>query len=331
MAHEIEQFEDGSAAFVSAREDAWHKLGTVTEGAMTAEEALDMAKLSGWDVRKLPLTASSITTEGVASVEVPGWYATARTNPVTGRTDVLGVVGGQYVPVQNEANAAILNQVSHEAGAHFETAGSLYGGRQVFVTMKLPDTMTIGGRDAVDTYIAALNSHDGSTAFRLVVTPVRIVCANTQAVAERRALSSWSIRHTESAEGRIEEARRALGLALKYQEEFEAEAERLIAAEMSYPEFRAFTEKLWKPPAESAPERAVANYNQRTGMLSHLFNTAETQENIRGTRWAALQAVTEYADHYAPARTAESRATRTITSGEIAGLKAKAASLLLAA
>jgi hypothetical protein len=51
MAHRLEEFEDGTSAFFSAREVAWHKLGTVTEGALTAEDALKTAQLD-WQVIK---------------------------------------------------------------------------------------------------------------------------------------------------------------------------------------------------------------------------------------------------------------------------------------
>lgn len=80
MAHEIEQFTDGTAAFASANTSAWHRLGTVTDGAMTAEEAMAIASLAGWNVRLLPLTATEITADGTTSVEVPQHFATARTH-----------------------------------------------------------------------------------------------------------------------------------------------------------------------------------------------------------------------------------------------------------
>ncbi|WP_245692728.1 DUF932 domain-containing protein [Streptomyces katrae] len=41
-------------------------------------------------------------------------------------------------------------------------------GRPVFLTVKLPQTMTTGRSDKVDLYIAAFNSHDGSSTFRIV-------------------------------------------------------------------------------------------------------------------------------------------------------------------
>jgi hypothetical protein len=81
----------------------------------------------------------------------------------------------------------------------------------VFVTMKLPQSMTFDGKDGskdrTDFYLAALNSHDGSGAFKFLVSPVRIVCANTQNAAIARAKASFAIRHTGGARAAIQESR----------------------------------------------------------------------------------------------------------------------------
>ncbi|MFJ3714087.1 DUF932 domain-containing protein [Streptomyces sp. NPDC090053] len=301
MAHEIEQFTDGTAAFASARKSAWHGLGTVTTGAMTAEEAMATAYLSGWDVRLLGLSASDITPDGVRSIEVPSHFASVRTHPKTGHAETLGVVGTDYHPVQNEEHAEFLNLLADESGAHFETAGSLKGGRQVFLTMKLPTGMTLGGRDRTDLYIAALNSHDGSTAFRVVVTPIRVVCANTQRAAIKGAVSSYAVRHTSGATARIAQARQALGLVWEYADQFEQAAQRMIEAEMTLSELRTVVDKIWDEPKSDSP-RAKTNSEQRWGQISHLFTQAESQAEIRGTRWAGYNAITEYANHFAPSR-----------------------------
>ena len=227
MAHELETWSDGSASFVSARQHGWHRLGTVLPAGFDAAAAMSHAKLGGWHVRKEPLqTVPIISADGVTTLDVPDQFATVRTNPVTGRPDVLGVVGRGYTPIQNEEHADLLDALVDESGAHFETAGSLRGGRQVFLTMKLPDTMLIGGIDPVDLYIVACNSHDGTSAFRLLISPVRVVCGNTQALAIRRAQSSFSIRHTSGARGYIGQAREALGLTFKFAEAFQVEADR---------------------------------------------------------------------------------------------------------
>jgi len=220
MAHELD-ITNGQASFANARSDAWHRLGTSVGHAMTAREALDASHLANWNVRKMPLLIPQepiITVDGVttpAPIPVPDMFATVRDNPiVAGQVDYLGTVGTKYEPVQNEASCSILDALTDESGAHFETAGALRGGRETFVTMRLPKSMTLAGRDGnpdrTDWYLAALNSHDGSSRFRLLLTSVRIVCANTQAAAIAGAKSSYGIRHTAGARVAIQEARTAL-------------------------------------------------------------------------------------------------------------------------
>ena len=60
----------------------------------------------------------------------------------------------------------------------FETAGSLHGGRRVWVLATLPEHVEVGS-DAVRPYVLLMNSHDGSTAVIAATTPVRVVCMNT--------------------------------------------------------------------------------------------------------------------------------------------------------
>ena len=109
------------------------------------------------------ITDAGVTTP--APLPVADHFATVRTNPITGNVDLLGVVGTKYEPVQNEESCAVLDAITDESGAVFETAGALRGGRETFVTMKLPKSMSFdgvdGSNDRTDFYLAALNSHDG--------------------------------------------------------------------------------------------------------------------------------------------------------------------------
>lgn len=332
MSHELETWSGGSASFVSARVHAWHRLGTVLPGGFDAADAMRYARLGGWNVRKLGLqTVPVLDEQGVTpALPVPEQYATVRTNPVTGGVDVLGVVGEQYRPIQNEEHAALLDALVDESGAHFETAGSVRGGRQVFLSMKLPATMLVGGIDPVDTYLVALNSHDGSSAFRLLVSPVRVVCANTQAAAIRAAKSSFAIRHTSGAAGNIAQARAALGLTFAFVEAFQAEADAMIAQSMTDAEFADIVGRLWD--VDQASQRSQTIAARRTAALRELLHDSPTNEAIRGTRWAAYQAVTEYVDHHAPIADktdpAGARAERVVTSGAVTALKTRAFELI---
>jgi phage/plasmid-like protein (TIGR03299 family) len=345
MAHRLD-INEGIASFADSRSDAWHRLGQSVGHAMTAREALDAAHLSGWNVRKMPLQVPLepvLDDTGVTTPDplaVPDFYATVRTNPITGRLDVLGVVGTKYMPVQNEASCELLDALVDQSGAaHFETAGALRGGRDTFVTMKLPTSMVFDGRDGstdrTDFYLAALNSHDGSAAWRTPISPVRIVCANTQNAAIASARASFAIRHTGGARAAIQEARNALKLSWRYVEAFEAEAANLYAQPMGTEQVREFANTLLE--VQSAATAATAKHRkERAAGIVRLWMSSPTVAPIAGTRWAAYNAVTEFCDHVVPVRGARTasdasatRALRSITAaGSAQSLQAKAFRML---
>jgi phage/plasmid-like protein (TIGR03299 family) len=344
MAHELD-ITRGIASFANARSDHWHRLGQSVGHTMTAREALDAAHLSNWNVRKMPLQVPQkpiITDDGVTTpspLVVPDYYATVRTNPVHGGVDVLGVVGSKYEPVQNEASCELLDAITDESGAHFETAGALRGGRETFITMKLPNAMVFDGRDGsqdrTEFYLAALNSHDGSSAWRGLITPVRIVCANTQSAAIGSAKAGFSIRHTGGAKASIAEARAALKLSWRYIDAFEAEAAALYATPMDTDEMRRFANKLLDVDA-AATAPTLRNRREKASGIVKLWTSSPTVAPIARTRWAAYNAVTEYLDHIVPVRGArtsaaasEARALRNISSaGSTGSLKAQAFRML---
>ena len=324
MAHEIEQFTDGTAAFFTARQDAWHRLGTVTTDCLSAAQVMDVAYLGGWDVRKEALT----TVESGAPV--PNKFATTRIHPKTGRREVLGTVGPAYQVVQNEQACELLDMIVDETGAHFETAGSLRGGREVFVTMKLPDTIRIAGTDAMDLYLAMCTSHDASRLGRVLCTPVRIVCANTQAAAFTNNTGEYTFRHSGDILGKLADVRAALGLVPVYLDQFQAEAEKMIDKQLEWEQLQRIADELW-PLGEEDPESAFLKKMARERDLRYLFEDAPTQEAIRGTAWAGYQAITEWLDHRQPAKSDYHRANKVLSDGTVTAAKKRAFDLVLTA
>jgi phage/plasmid-like protein (TIGR03299 family) len=275
------------------RKHVWERIGQQVEGATNAQEALATAHLSGWNVRKVNLTAF----DGEKAIAVPNRFATVFDSPVTNEVEYLGVVGGNYEPIQNEEHSALLNAIIDESGAQFETAGVLGGGRRVFITMKMPETMMVGGFDAVNNYIVALNSHDGTTPFKFAVTPIRVACQNALAAAFKSATSTFSVRHTRGANGVIAEAREALELTFKYETEFEAMAESMIANTIAEDEFQKIVAGLFNVTGAKTERQERIALDHVDNVIS-LFNSSDTMDGIRGTRWGAYQAVTEYTDHF---------------------------------
>ena len=297
MAHELEVI-NGEGAFYSFREIAWHKLGTVTEDAKNATEALEIAKLD-WEVAKQPIFVSDAQGN---PVEIKDKWATTRVHKELGFSP-LGVVGNYYQPVQNSEAFTFCDALSYEGGLTFETAGSLNDGKRVFLSMKMPETIKVaGGKDNVDLYIMVVNSHDGSSPLIATVTPVRPVCANTVAAALKGSVSKYTIRHTKNATKRVEEAREALGMTLQYQDEFSVMANRLIETEMSKGEFSNVLKAVMPMPEDKEEnKKAIEAWNDKFTDIIKLWD-APTQDNIRGTAWAAYNSVVEWADWYAPVR-----------------------------
>lgn len=336
MSHEID-ITNGTASFASAQIDAWHRLGQVLPNLMTAEEALLAAHLAGWNVRKKNLWVDSdpvISEDGVSAgerIKVDGKYATVRTNPINGGEDVLGVVGDQYTVIQNEEHAELLNTLVDEAGAHFETAGALFGGRQTFLSMKLPRSIELRGAagvDVTDLYLVALNSHDGSSAFRLLVTPVRVVCANTQAAALGRKVSYFSVRHTVNAAQNIQVAREALGMTWAYVDEFESRLERMIHQERSTAQAKEILRQVFRFDQQSGAvtERIEKNQAERVDDVVKLWTSSPTLNGFHGSDFGLYQAVTEWADHYSPTQASgaageRQRAERIVKGGDMQRIK----------
>lgn len=292
MAHNLETFADGTSAFFTAREVAWHKLGVVTPNALTAQEALETAQLN-WEVKVSEQPVGAIVDGKVLTI--PDKFVTYRDHPKKGLS-ALGVVGNRYTPIQNTESFEFLNQIADESGAVFETAGSLGNGERVFMTMKFPQSMTLGGVDVVDNYIMAVNSHDATTAFTVAVTPIRAVCTNTVRLALDSAVSKISLRHTANATAKVQQARETLGVVFKYQEEFQREVERLLSIEMSDKSFNQFVEKLIPLPSRmNSTQRELNTIERKRSEIIGLWN-APTQANVKGTAWAAYNAVVEWSD-----------------------------------
>lgn len=295
-------------SFVSAKVDAWHRMGNVLDECFDAKTAMEKAHLAGWNVHKEPLMT-------ISGLLLPDAYASVRTNPYTQQSEPLGKVGKIWTPLQNEETADFLDTLVDESGAHYETAGSLHGGRDVFLTMKLPKHIEVGGVDTLNLYIAALNNHSGDATFRTLFTITRIECANTQAAALRNAVRIAKIRHTRNAQQRVQEVRETLGMTFKYMDAFEAEANRMIEQSYTDAQFAALVETILPDVDEDSSARALTWHGNAEETLTRLFVESPTNTAIRGTRWAAYQAVTEWTDHFYPVRgenTDEKRALRTL-------------------
>lgn len=315
MAHELETV-NGQTAFASLREPAWHGLGTVFSEEVTTAEMLKLAHLDNWNVRLEDVTIP----EGFASDK--SFSFVTRTNPFNPeQNDVLGVVGERYVPLQNE-DLFDFGDLMLDGGGRWETAGSIKGGRQVFGSLALERETILdpnGVSDKVNTYLLINTSHDGSVAIQASITPVRVVCANTLNLAlsslkgNKGIKQSFKIRHTQTASGKVAQAREALGLANVYMDKFDELAKKMIETEITKAKFDEIVALAYPAPEKDA-KGSFKKYNDKMDLIQSIY-VGEYNNTISGTAWGAFNALTERLDWYRSGRGGDNESILASASG----------------
>lgn len=286
--------------FVSHRVPAWHRLGTVLENAVTAQEAFAIA--GEYRVTLEPVTVAGVAVEGKAAI-----YRHATADDAA---RVFGIVSDHYHLLDPAALCRIWDEAT---GATVETLGALRHGRDLFISTHLP-TIDVAG-DAVETYLLASNPMSGRAAAVVRITPVRVVCANTLALSASRTVESFSIPHTREAEARMTRWLRHayLGSVEKVaavREAFTVLAEARATSAMMDTIAAAAYPMPERTMRRGMPERSA----QREAMLvgaaefatearqrvAQLFDGAGTGMDTRaaaGTLWGAYNAVTEFENY----------------------------------
>lgn len=300
---------DGNVALWLNGEPAWHRLGTVADGWTTTRDALVGGGLL-WRVEKRPMFfgAYEDSVYGGSKVDTGQMWATVRVDE-DGTETQLGTVGRIYQPFQNEAAFSFLEGITEQDAGRFVSAGMLAKGSTVFVVMELGDDIVIdaeGANDHIKRYVTFTNRHDGKGKIGTHTSPVRTVCANTLNWSLEGALTSWSTTHTSKAEDRVEEARRELKLTSKYFDKFEADATALYQTQMNDWEFDKFINDFVLPLKGDESDAVKTRVQDQRDEIHGLYAGSATTESVRGTRWGAAQAVTEWMDHLAPVRVAKS-------------------------
>jgi phage/plasmid-like protein (TIGR03299 family) len=302
MAHELET-QNGVASFASFREPAWHGLGTVFTEEKTTAEMLQAANLNGWNVRLEDMETPSHLTSDKA------YQYVLRTNPTNNaQTDILGVVGERYHVLQNEDLFSFGDNIL-DGGGRWETAGAIKGGRVVFGSLALERETILdpsGVADKVKTYLLINTSHDGSIAIQASITPVRVVCANTLNLAlggkkkKNGVKQSFKIRHTQTANGKVQIARETLGLANAYMDEFDVMAKAMIESQVNAKQFNDIILAAYPKPEKDA-KGAVKKWENKVDIINDIY-TGEFNGMIAGSAWGAFNALTERLDWYRTAR-----------------------------
>lgn len=284
---------DGTAEMMVANGEApWHSLGQRLDHVATAKEAIEAAHLD-WNIVKQPVY---VNTPGGFNL-VPNKFALMRQDT----KEVFNVLSDRYSPVQNREAFAFFDAVVGQGEAIYHTAGALDGGRKVWILAKLPGDLVVANQDVLERYILLANSHDGSQALTMAMTPIRVVCQNTLSVALAGAKreSSFYARHTTNVHLKAGQARDILGLAEAYYQLFAQGVERLASKAWNEAQMKEMLVNLFKLKEYEALEEQHANKRVAFETVLELFETGKGNNlpGVYGTQWAAYNAMTEWSDH----------------------------------
>ena len=289
MAHELNFNQlNKTWSFASNAQKAWHDLGQVVDGAMTAEEAIKLANLD-YTVEKADVF---MKTQDDTNVIVDGYYSTYRTDT----NQYLGMVKSRYEVVQNKDAFSFFDSIIDSGEAIFETAGALGNGERIFLSAKLPDDFTIG-TEKIEKYIMLTNSHNGTSSVVAGLTNVRVVCNNTLQAALNGLENKVSISHIIGAKDKIKEAYKVMGIASKYNLEIEQMFNQMLDVKMSEGDLATYFTKVLKPDYISIDgltqnEMSMRLQNAVDMTLDFAYNHP-TQKTIEttGTLWGAYNAI----------------------------------------
>lgn len=298
MAHELAFNVDGSAKMAYFGAVPWHGLGTRLDHPMTSAEA--------WHAAGLDYEVDLHQLETASGIPVTGHMATVRRDT----SDILGIVTPKYQPIQNHQAFGFLDSLVSKGKLEYHTAGALGVGERVWMLAKLPDDIVIKGIDVSNKFLLLSNSHDGQQAMRIYYTAIRVVCANTLAMAHNGSRGGGAfIQHRGDLTAQFGDAQQTLGLARSYYDNLEAQINKLASFYPSFVQVRDYFKGLYpdpvKPKGQAGEDIKAKVENAKRGAaatretLTRLFEggLGNTENGIRHTGWALVNAVTEYVDH----------------------------------
>ncbi len=281
MAHNVE-------SMMYVREVPWHGLGTKVDEAPTSADALRLAGLD-WKVNQ-----KNIQICGGGKIE--NYKANVRSSD----GKVLGVVTDRYQVVQNEEAFAWTDELIG-GDVRYETAGSLQEGRKVWLLARMPQARVAG--DEVEPYLCFSNTHDGSGAIRVCMTPIRVVCNNTLNLALSTAQRQWSTKHVGDMKYKMAEAKHCLELAERYMVELDQYAEKLANVTITDEMLDKLLNEMFPVDDDASNRKKSVTQAVKDEYMICYF--APDILKFRNTGWGVVNAMADMVAHCEPRRNTE--------------------------
>ena len=196
----------------------------------------------------------------------------------------------------------------------------------------MPSVDEIAKGDTLNRYVLWLNSHDATGALYAIPTSVRVVCANTAALAIR---GQRGIRHIGDMDEKLKQAHKLLSQADEQFTDYRDKARLLASRRYTKDQANQYIDTLL--PVPEAEGRACTIRERKVEAIRTAFRSERNQlPSIRSSWWSLLNSVTEAVDHgtfysfRGNGRTRAENKMQSVLMGPGADFKAKAFDLALA-
>jgi len=293
MAHELTVRADGAVemGYVTGT-FRWHGLGNEIEPGADVDTWVARSGM-GWEIKRSRVRYGEPPAQRIDEDHHVLFRGDTK--------DPLSIVSPSYKVVQPRQVLEFFRDLTEQHGFTLTTAGTLFGGRRFWALAAIGESAVVIGRDQVDGYLLLSSSCDGSLATTAQLTTVCVVCNNTLSAAIGRAKGAVRVSHRSTFDPGY--AKDELGVVRGSFKSFMTDARRLSEVAVTPDQAAAFTGRLLTGAPEPTKELQASKQYQK---ILALFNGEATGGDLpgrAGTAWGLVNAVTDYVDHHAPART----------------------------
>jgi phage/plasmid-like protein (TIGR03299 family) len=303
MAHGIQENDRGVVGFTEVYGGTWHQLPQYEQvnGKVEFDKAMSVLD---YPVSKVPLKLHIDPQSGIDmkfDSQITNMYALVRTD--TGNPLYTISVSEDY---EIFSNADFLNEIKtglldNNPDLDIESAGSIFGGRIAFVNF-LMNKFTV--KNDVSETVNRLMYYNafGGKAITGCAHSTRIVCNNTLSIAESQGLANDTLKKFRHTKGVVQKvAAHIVSLSKMYQllEEKKAAMDFMVDKPMNESDVVCFLGNIIPLPKlnEKNIKTVVGRMNRQQKIRDLWDKLPDLQGKIKHTRYAMLQAVTNYSQY----------------------------------
>ena len=288
-------------AFMGSRNDIWHRMGQQMQAGMTIEQWSQAAGL-GWEAVKVPAIVA-LQGSQFDHIDAAKRFLPAEDRAFVVRSDNGGLLG--YVSGESAAQGYQIVQpaevldwfqryISVDDRFALDVAGSLDGGKRIWATATYNGDISIAGEyHRARILMSTTYDATGSTINQGSMT--RVVCQNTLRMAHAEKSAQIKTRHStkfNAAQVGKELSQLAQGFA-----KFKAIGDAMATVDMAQDQVKDFFKDMLDIPRDAKRDDISARKANQYQDLGRAYQRSVNEGAEKGSVWAALQAITRYADH----------------------------------